>query len=149
EQAATDFGSCIASTNYGLGPDPGAQTNWFNFSQTFRWVMRNEQDTINAFVPFCLLGGLPTVIACVVGEGTDLVHAFTDVTDSAGVYYSSTLAWDAAVPDYGNLFLQLTCGCGQHGGGDTPPALYTAWDAPGWGAFRSAQIRVNLGAPLN
>lgn len=111
--------------------------------------MRNEQDTINAFIPLCLLGGLPSVIACALGEGTDLVHAFTDVTDSAGVYYSSTLAWDASVPDYANLFIQLTCGCGQSGGGDTPPPLYTAWDAPGWGAFRAAQTRVNLGSPLN
>ena len=149
EQTSTDFGSCQASNVHGQSPIGSTQQNWFNFSQAFRYVMQNEQDTINAFIPFCLLGGLPTVIACASGEGTDLVHAFTDVSSSSGVFYSSSLAWTVSVPDWPNLFLQLTCGCGITGGGETPPPLYTAWDIPGAGAFHSAMIRVNLGAPTN
>src|SRR5215469_1868167 len=146
EQASTNYGAAFGSCS--SPPIPGCigvhptnlENNWFQWSQVFRLIMIHE-GTIRTF----LNSGVGGLLA-------PLLDNFTDVTNASGTYFWTTLAWNtnAATTLLGDLnsgnyvqlvvdlynFLTTTCS-NCSGGGQNPPPLYSVYDVPGGGAFRS------------
>jgi hypothetical protein len=126
EQASTDRGTEIAggipvyATNL--------ESNWFRFSQVFRWIMQNELTLYNLPV----VGGLLR----------PALPNLTIVTDASRTYFWSTLAWSTSAGltlfnDYitqnwlqlgWDLWTMLNTTCTScQGGGQTPASL---WSGP-------------------
>lgn len=114
------------------------ESHWFQWSQVFRWVMINEGSIRN--IP---------VVGGVLGP---LLDGFTNVTNASGTYFVTTLAWNtnAAATMLGDiasnnlvqlaqdLFNFLTTNCSNcSGGGQNPPPLFSVYDVPGGGSFRT------------
>jgi len=138
EQASTNYGVSFAQSPPINVKPTNLENNWFSFSQVFRWVMINELSIRNIKVIGGLLG--------------PLLDAFTNVTDATVSYGWTTLAWNTNVgvtilADIYNQnwtqtaqdlfnFLQRLCNpC--TGGGQNPAPLFSVYDVPGGGAFRT------------
>ena len=147
EQASTNYGASFASCQPAPAPPGciGVQPNnlenkWFGWSQAFRWIMIN-----NGLIRTILVPGVGSVLG-------PLLDNFTDVTNASETYFWTTLAWntsagttmlgDIASSNYVQLVLDLynflTSTCSNcSGGGQNPPPLYSVYDVPGGGSFRS------------
>src|SRR5262245_35703359 len=84
--------------------------------------------------------------------GSALLDNFTDVTNASGTYFWTTAAWNtsAAATMLGDitadnvtqlaidLYVFLTTTCSNcSGGGQDPPPLFSVYDVPGGGSFRT------------